>query len=60
MLGKANTFATCREGDTSRRKGGGWGKGGNRGEYENISHAVCCAPRRAGGVNGTKGVYGEL
>lgn len=35
-------------------------RSGKREEYENISHVVCCAPRRAGGVNGTKGVYREL
>lgn len=62
MFGRTNTFTTCGEGDTSRRKddGGGWvGNGG--GVREHIAcRLLCTTSRRAGGVNGGGRVYGEL
>lgn len=60
MFGRTNTFTTCGEGDTSlvERAAEKGGKGGIR---EHIARRLLCATsRRAGGVNGAKGVYGEL
>lgn len=59
MFGRTNTFTTCGESDTSRRKGGGE-KSGEGGIREHIARRLLCATsRRAGGVNGgERGVWG--